>query len=43
LGEINLAVLAIGDLAGLGVASKKEETPEDAPVTVKPFLRRGRR
>lgn len=42
LGEIKLADLTIGDLAGLGVATnKKQSAPdEDTPATVKPFRRR---
>jgi len=38
LGEIKLADLTIGDLAG--IASKKEEKPEEVPATVQPIFRR---
>jgi hypothetical protein len=40
LGEIRLADLTIGDLAGLGVTSKKAETQEETPATVRTFPRR---
>lgn len=42
LGEIKLADLTIGDLAGLGLASKQEEpvADEETPGTVKPLFRR---
>jgi hypothetical protein len=42
LGEIKLADLTIGELAGLGLASKKEEptVDEDTPATVKPLFPR---
>jgi hypothetical protein len=41
LGEIKLADLTIGDLAGLGLASNKEEPAvEDTPATVKPLFPR---
>lgn len=42
LSEIKLADLTIGDLAGLGLASKKDgpKADEGAPATVKPLIRR---
>jgi hypothetical protein len=41
LGEIKLADLTIGDLAGLGLATNKEEPAEEnTPATVKPLFTR---
>jgi hypothetical protein len=41
LGEIKLADLTIGDLAGLGLTSNKDEAAEEAtPATVKSLFPR---